>query len=415
MILRDKNKNLLIEETQISELAKQFGTPIYAYSEKQIRKNIQSLKTSLSKHFEKFQILYAIKANSNPHILRIFQEEGLGADCSCEGEIFIAEKLGFSMKDSIYTANYQLEEDLARASQKGIILNLDDYNQLDELCKISKPEIISFRINPGIGRGGFEGIVTGGTDAKFGFPYEETEKAYRKALDLGIKRFGIHMMTGSNNLEPFYFAEITQKIMTIAGESLSKLGIQLEFVDIGGGFGIPYTENESEIDLDLTFKLTSDAFYEGVKKYSLGNPKLIVEPGRFLVGNAGVLISQVTHVKQTYKRFAGLDAGMSTLLRPSLYEAYHKILIDRKSEQNEKYFLTGQICENSDIHPQEREMPNLEQGDLAVITDVGAYGFVMSSHYNHRPKPAEILVSGKNVKLIRRAETLEDIWQKIEA
>jgi len=328
-------------------------------------------------------------------LLNILKEEGLGADCSSPGEIYIAQKVGFPMEKSTYTGNYESHADFQAAIQSGIILNLDDYHRLEEVVSIAKPELISFRINPGIGRGGFEGIVTGGTDAKFGIPYEETRTAYQKAMEAGIKRFGIHMMTGSNILEPLYFAEITQKLCAIAGEALEGLNIRFEFINIGGGFGIPYTEEEEEIDLDHTFKLVSEAFYDNVKKYRLGDPELVIEPGRYLVGNAGVLISRVNHVKKSYRKFVGLDAGMNTLLRPALYKAYHRILIDGPSKNKKQHYLfTGQVCENSDIHPGEREYPEIKPGDIAVILDAGAYGFSMCSHYNNRPYPAEVIITG---------------------
>lgn len=415
MIRKDeKNGCYFIEGVAVKELAEQFGTPIYAYSENRIRKNIENLRRAISPCFAKFRIQYPIKANSNPHILRIIQSEGLGADCSSPAEIYIAQKTGFPMNRSTYTGNYESLEDLKTAAETDILINLDDYRRFDDILKFKKPDLISFRINPGIGRGGFEGIVTGGTDAKFGIPYEETRDAYRHALSAGVKRFGIHMMTGSNILEPLYFAEITQKLTTIAGEALEGLGIGLEFINIGGGFGIPYTEEESEMDLHHTFKHIAEMFHDNVKKYRLGNPELVVEPGRFIVGNAGALISQVTHVKHSYRSFVGLDAGMNTLLRPALYKAYHQILIDGKPKSDSaKYLVTGQICENSDIHPLERNFPEPEAGDIAVICDAGAYGYAMSSNYNNRPRPAEVLVSGKSYREIRNRETIEDIFRNV--
>lgn len=414
--VHSKNHKILIENIAASELAEKYGTPIYVYSENKIRENIRKLKSAISTYFKKFNIQYPIKANSNPHLLKIIKDEGLGADCSSPAELYIAQKIGFPLNKSTYTGNYESTADLKTAVESGIRINLDDYHRLNELLSFTKPELISFRINPGIGRGGFEGIVTAGTDAKFGIPYEEVNEAYKKALDAGIRNFGIHMMTGSNILEPFYFAEITQKLTTIAGEALSDMNIKLDFINIGGGLGIPYTDQETEIDLDLTFKLVAEVFHDNVSKYNLGNPELVVEPGRYLVGNAGVIVSRITHVKKSYRNFIGIDAGMNTLLRPSLYKAYHRILIENKSGESSnsnQYLITGQICENSDIHPIEREFQNVQAGDIAVILDTGAYGYCMSSNYNNRTRPAEILISNKETRLIRKAEEINNLFHGV--
>ena len=414
------NHQISIEGMAVSDIAEKYGTPVYVYSQAKIKENINKLRSALQTYFKKFNIQYPVKANSNPHLLRIIKGEELGADCSSPAELYIARKVGFPLNKSTYTGNYESISDLRAAVESGIRINLDDHHRLNDLLALTRPEIISFRINPGIGRGGFEGVVTAGTDAKFGSPYEEIHQAYQSALEAGIKRFGIHMMTGSNVLEPFHFAEITQKLTTIAGEALSDLNIKLEFINIGGGLGIPYMEDEIEIDLDQTYKLVGEVFHDHVSKYNLGDPELVVEPGRYLVGNAGVIISRVTHVKKSYRNFVGIDAGMNTLLRPALYRAYHRILIDGRSAalssqsgDIDHYLVTGQVCENSDIHPMERPFSSVRIGDLAVILDTGAYGYGMSSNYNNRPRPAEVLVSDKQTSLIREAEKIGDLFRGV--
>ena len=400
-----------LEEAFLADLAAQYGTPLYVYSEKQIRENVRRLKTAMSRHLQKFRIQYAIKANSNPHILAILKEEGVGADCSSPAELWVAQRVGFAMNRSLYSGNFESDADLEAARKANIIINMDDYHRLPDLAKTGLPEVLCFRINPGIGRGGFEGIVTGGTDAKFGVPYEETRQAFQTALKLGIRRFGVHMMTGSNNLEPLYFAEITQKLLAIVGEAVEGLAATIEFMDIGGGFGIPYSTEEKPLDVERTFELIAREFYRGVASFGLGDPELVVEPGRYLVGNAGVLLARVTHVKQSYRRFIGLDAGMQTLLRPALYKAFHRIWFDGKRPSgNASALVTGQICENSDIHPAARPAEGVRPGDLAAVLDVGAYGYAMSSNYNNRPRPAEVLVTGNSARLIRRRETDADIF-----
>ncbi|RMG22071.1 MAG: diaminopimelate decarboxylase, partial [Methanobacteriota archaeon] len=389
---------------------------LYVYSAGNIREKIRSLKSVLDKYFPDYRIQYPIKANSNLHLLKLIREEGLYADCSSPGEVFLARKAGFEMSLSTYTGNYESIADLKAAFDAGMIINLDDFHRLNDLLTVGKPKIISFRINPGIGRGGFEGITTGGTDAKFGIPYEKTREAYESALKAGFKHFGIHMMTGSNILEPFYFAEITQKLTMIAGEALEGLGIQLEFINIGGGLGIPYTEEELPLDLETTFKHVAEVFHENVARYNLGNPTLVIEPGRYIVGDAGILVAEIQHVKHSYRTYVGIDAGMNVLLRPALYGAYHRVSINGKPD-NEKdglnCFITGQVCENSDIHPVERILPDPQPGDLLIIHEAGAYGYAMSSNYNNRPRPAEVLVDGDTIKLIRYRESPEDLLKDI--
>ncbi len=202
----------------------------------------------------------------------------------------------------------------------------------------------------------------------------------------------------------------------IAGEALQGLNIRLEFINIGGGLGIPYTEEEQPLDLEETFKHVAQVYYENVQKYNLGDPVLIIEPGRFIVGDAGILVSRVQHIKKSYRTYVGIDAGMNTLLRPALYNAYHRIEINGKQREQGSTlhcFVTGQVCENSDIHPVERQLQDPQKGDLLIIRDTGAYGYAMSSNYNNRPRPAEILVEGDSFRLIRTRETNEDLLKGI--
>ena len=418
-MLATQEGKLSIEGLGLASLAEKFGTPLYVYSAAQIRQNIQHLQDCLQEFFPSYRIQYAVKANSNPHVLRIIQATGIGADCSSPLELRLAQQMRFPMQRSTYTGNYESRDDLERAVASGVNLNLDDHHRLDEMRAWGLvPEFVSFRINPGIGRGGFEQIVTGGTDAKFGFPYEETRIAYQKALAMGIKRFGIHMMTGSNILEPFYFAEITQKIFTIIEDSLGDLGIELEFINIGGGLGVPYTPDEQNLDLRQSFKMVAEVFQRNLARLKIGNPEIAMEPGRYLVANAGVLLSRITHVKHSYRNYIGIDAGMSSLLRPAMYKAYHQLRIDGRedfvSDQRQHHYrICGQICENSDIHPVDRHFLEPKTGELMVIENAGAYGFTMSSNYNNRPRPAELLIDQREAKLIRQRETEADVLRNV--
>ncbi|MFK8137550.1 MAG: diaminopimelate decarboxylase [Bdellovibrionales bacterium] len=413
MLQFNENK-ISVEGIPATELIEKFGSPVYIYSEDQIKKNIEKLKSVLHTYFEDPRIQYAVKANTNPHILKIVKETGIGADCSSPLELKLSQKMGFDMTRSTYTGNYESMYDFNTAFESGVNINLDDHERLDDLLKVGVPEFISFRINPGIGRGGFEQIVTGGTDAKFGMPYEQTRIAYQKAKKAGVKRFGIHMMTGSNILEPFYFSEITQKIFAIIEDSINDLGIELEFINIGGGLGVPYTHDEEDLNLDQSFRLVSEVFKKNLKSLNIGKPQIAIEPGRYVVANAGVLLSTVTHVKESYRNYIGLDAGMSTLLRPSIYKAFHKIYLDGRGTNSKKlYRVCGQICENSDIHPGDRPYESPEAGDIAVIDNAGAYGFTMASNYNNRPRPAEVLLQKNGPKIIREKEMETDVLRNV--
>lgn len=400
---------LNIANHDIKELAINYGTPLYVYDKQAIKENYFKLNDAFKKYYDKTKIHYSVKANSNVSVLQIFEQIGCGVDCSSPFELMLAQYAGFTDDRILYTGNYESNSDFSNMSGLNLRINLDDITSFSRMTKVHSPEIISFRINPGIGKGGYEGITTGGTDAKFGVPYEKALYAYELAQKNGYSRFGIHMMTGSNNLEPYYFAQVVEKLMMIAGSIFNKLNIVPEYIDIGGGFGIPYENDDEVLDIDLTAKLVTEVFQEKCDKYGFGKPDLLMEPGRYLVGNAGWLISKVTGIKHSYKHFVGLDAGMSTLIRPALYGARHRTYVYGKDVPEWNVNICGQICENSDIFSKNVFLPSVDEGDILVMSDVGAYGYVMSSNYNNRPRPAEVLIDGDTVELIRRRETFDDM------
>ena len=400
----------MITNETIRSAMEKAGTPVYIYDLDKIRENCIRILEAFRKYYPETEVHFAVKANSCPAVIREVEKTGLKVDCSSPFELLLSEKCGFSKDRIMYTGNYESPEDLDYATKKAGLINLDDVLSFERLKKVCIPEIVSFRINPGIGKGGFEGVVTGGVDAKFGVPYESAEEAYRLALNEGVKRFGIHMMTGSNNLEPWYFAEITDKLMLIAGKVFNKLGITPEYVDIGGGFGIPYSDNENEIDLDETAKLVTEKFIETNRKFGFGTPVLRLEPGRFITGNAGILVSKVTGKKSSYRNYLGVDAGMNSLLRPALYSASHRIETPFTEKRELKSTdVCGRICENSDIFSRNIMLPELKEGDVVVFKDAGAYGFVMSSNYNGRPLPAEIAIKNNEPVYIRKSLSPEEM------
>lgn len=393
------------------ELAEKHGTPLYVMAEDRIRNNYRVLYNAFSKHLKKFEIYYAVKANSNLSVLSILRQEGANSDCSCVEEIELARLAGFSTDKLLFTGNYNSDKDLKFALEKGVKINMDGLSIAERLFEFGIPPVISFRINPGMGEGKFEGLIFGGSDTKFGIDEKTALKAYELAKAKGVKRFGIHMMAGSCILREDYFSTVTEMLMEIAQRISKELKIEFEFINAGGGFGVPYRPDEKELDIDGVAKSMSEIFNSYVDQGHLGEPHLLIEPGRYIVGDAGMILAKVHSIKEGESTYVGLDAGMSTILRPALYGAYHHMyLANRLNEApKNKINICGQICENTDILAKDREFPDVKIGDIVAIHNAGAYGYAMSSQYNTRPRPAEILVCNGISELIRERETLDDL------
>ena len=413
--LENRNGILYVGNCNTLELAKIYDTPLYVYDENRIRENYKNLYNAFSSNYKKFKLYYAMKANNNPALIKILKSKGAGIDVSCPAEIYLAKKIGFQSSNMLYSGVYHRNEELKYALDNNVPINLEDISQIERLFKLGKPKFISFRINPGIGSGKFKGLVFAGIDAKFGIIERDVMKAYEKAKNYGVKNFGIHMMSGSCVLDENYFVEITQKLMDIAGAVSQKLNISFDFVDIGGGFGVPYQPDEKELDVYAVGKKECQKFKEKIEQYNLGEPVLLAEPGRYLMCDAGILLAKVHSIKNAYKKFIGVDAGMNTLIRPMMYGAYHEILLANKldAKPKEKVNIVGPICENTDQIAKDRMMPEISQGDLLAVLNVGAYGFGMSSQYNNRPRAAEVLVNNGKHELIRKRESFDDLINKV--
>ncbi len=448
------NGVLYIGGVSALELAERYGTPLYVYDEQTIRNRYRKLVATFSKYYPKFKCFYAVKANNNLAVLKILKEEGAGLDCSCPAEIYLAEKAGFSKDKMLYSGVYHSNAELEFGVKAGVAMNLEDVSQINRLVGVCKrlnkwPEVLSFRINPGMGKGNVAGNVFGGKDAKFGVIEDQAVLAFKKAKEAGFKRFGIHMMTGSCVLDAGYFEAVTSKLLDICGKIRKELGIKFEFVDIGGGFGVSYHPGEKDLDLDETASRVAKVFGDKVKRYDLGDPELKIEPGRYIVCESGILLTRVHSIKNGYKRFIGVDAGMNTLMRPALYNAYHEIYVANKLNEHllanndadkndtqvakaaskkstvlmsdkekqklgwEKVNVCGQICENTDQFAKDKFLPHIEEGDVLVLLNAGSYGFAMGSQYNNRPMCAEVLVNQGVMKstyeLIRRRQGFDDL------
>ena len=377
-------------------LAKEFGTPLYVYDKQIILQRIHDLKENLLQA----HICYAIKANQNLSILKLIAQQGLGVDCSNRIELELAEKAGFDLKKSVFTSTNPSDEDLKKALDSGVLMNIDHLSIFKRLQKIGLPKRISFRINPGFGNGKFPEIDVGGKGSKFGMSQELAIECYKLAKESGIEQFGIHMMTGSCILDENYFEKLILTIEKIAENIEKVVGINFEWIDIGGGLGVPYEPFEKPLNLK--------SFGEKIARVKKSSATLVIEPGRFIVAQSGTLLTTVTTRKET---FVGVDAGMTTLIRPMLYGAYHPIVLanDISAPETEIYTVVGPICESTDCFAKDRALPMIKEGDILAIQITGAYGFTMSSQYNGQPRPAEILIENGAYSVIRKKETTEDL------
>ena len=404
--------HLIKDKPLLESLAKKYGTPLYLYDKKQLVKNINGMDKVLGKYFKKYRICYTIKANSNPNLVRILKSKvpDLGADCSSPGEIHAANLGNILSKECLYTGNYESEDDLKVAIENKVHLNLDDINSFKRIKKYSIPNEISFRLNPGFGKGAFSQITTGGVDSKFGVPRSKIIDAYGLAKANGVKKFGIQCMTGSGILDAKYFPKLMNEILNIANSIMRELNINFEYINMGGGYGIPYKDEDASLDIDEVFSNVSKVFHKFFSREKI--PEFWIEPGRSIVGNTGILLCKVTGIKNSYKNFVGLDAGMETLMRPALYNAYHRIYkVGNPQEKHSQITdITGRICENTDRLAIDRSFPKVKVNDLIAVMDVGAYGFSMSHQFCNRPRAAEVLLDNNNGVLIRKRETIQDLF-----
>lgn len=393
-------EELEINGIPASEITEQHGTPLYIYDAAKIRDQYRRLSSAFRENFENSSINYAVKSNPNPAILELLSEEGAGFDCASMAEMKAALEYA-EPENIIYTAPFPPEEELNFAAEHGMTVNYNSINAFERSEEL--PERVSFRIDPGIGKGDF-GLTLGG-GSKFGVEEQNAVEAYRKAKEAGVERFGIHMMTGSGVLESEYFGKVTRKLAEIAENISEELDIVFEFIDIGGGLGVPYRPEEDELDVESVAENVSGAF-EG---YELGDPEVMMEPGRFLVAESGYLVARVQDVLEKEKTYVGLDSGMHHFLRPMLYDAYHEITAVNPSEDKMTADIVGLVCENTDTFAENREISHVEAGDLVAIHDVGAYGFAMASNWNTRPLPPEVMV-GEEPEVIREPQEDSDVF-----
>jgi len=393
----------------VDQIAEHYGTPFHIYDEVGIRETGERLKQAFS-GIDGFREYYAVKALPNPKILKLMFDMGFGADCSSIPELILSRQLGATGEEIMFTSNNTDPNEFAAAAlEGGCILNLDDISLIDKVPDF--PELICFRYNPGPRRTG-NVIIGNPVEAKYGVTHDQVIGAYRKAQEKGAKRFGLHTMVASNELDYTYMVETARMVLEVAELVEAELGIRFEFVNIGGGFGIPYQPDQQALDIETMAQEITAQFSEFKQKHGYA-PRMYMESGRFMTGPHGCLVSTAINHKDTYRKYIGLDACMSSLMRPALYEAYHHIDVVGKEDQekSEVYDVVGSLCENNDKFAVQRELPPIDEGDLVVIHDSGAHGHAMGFQYNGRLRPKELLLKADgSVELIRRAETVNDYF-----
>ena len=409
--LTEVDGKLNIDQVSVDQLAREYGTPLYVYIEKRIIENYTRLRDTLNCLYTRSRVLYSVKANTNLEILRLLRRQGSEIDVVSPGEVYLALKAGYLPDQILFTGTSVSEEEMRWLVEQGTRLTIDSISQLKRLLTFHVPETLSFRVNPEIGAGHHEHVITAGPYAKFGVWDEDAVKAYAQAEEVGVKRFGIHMHIGSGISEVQHYIKALERLLEIAVKVRDRLGIGFEYVDIGGGIGVPYRQEEEEINLDTFLGELIAFFKDKIKLHGLGTPELWLEPGRFIVADAGVLLTRVTTLKNNpFRSYVGVDAGFNTLVRPTMYGSYHEILnASNPSGERGIYDVYGPLCESGDVFARDRPLSHPREDDILAILNTGAYGFSMSSQYNSRPRPAEVMVRNGESYLIRTRESLKDL------
>lgn len=415
-----QNSRLHINGQDCVALAGRYGTPLYVTSEDRVVELFGNYKKALAARYPKVQVLYAAKANGNLALLRALAQKGAGADIFSSGELELALAAGMAPEKLLFNGSSKSPVDLKLAVEKGVKVSLDSLDELHQLdsvaAKAKKTVSVSFRVNPALEVPTHPKIATGLATSKFGIPHKEIPAAYREALACpSIRPAGIHCHIGSQILDIEPFARAAEVMVRIAGE-LTDMGVKLEFIDLGGGLGIPYHHDTDPAPSaeDYAAKVVP-IFRAGMEACGI-TPELWVEPGRSLVADSTVLLTRVNSTKNAHKRFANVDAGFNLLIRPAMYDSYHEIIVANKADAplTSEYTVTGPICESGDILASDRNLPEVAAGDIIAVLDAGAYGYAMASQYNSRPRCPEVLLHGTQAALMRRGETLSDITAAME-
>lgn len=404
-------KKLPLESERLLSFAKKVGTPFYLYDGDEIEKNALEMISSFS-FAPSFTNYFAVKALPNVNILKMLSSLGFGADCSSLPELLIAQEAGLKGDKIMFTSNDTPPDEFKKAIELGAILNLDDISHIERVREVnnnSLPDTISFRFNPGRERTG-NAIIGNPVEAKYGLTRDQLFSAYNICKDEGVKHFYLHTMVASNELDESYIVETARMLFSLVKEIKVKCGVTIEGVDLGGGVGIPYKEEQNRIEWKSLASKIEELYRSMILSNNLGPLKISFECGRAITGPYGYLVSTVRHVTEKYKSYVGLDASMADLMRPALYGAYHHITVLGK--ENEKkdhiYDVTGSLCENNDKFAINRALPQVERGDIVVLHDAGAHSHAMGFNYNGKLRHAEYLIKNGKISKIRRDESYSD-------
>ena len=415
-------KKPFVTKAQLDEIVKTYPTPFHLYDEAGLRVNARQVNAAFAWN-PGFREYFAVKANPNPALLKLFREEGCGADCSSLTELMLAEKCGFQGQEIMFSSNNTLAEEFQMADRLGAIINLDDLTLVDFLEESIGhiPETVFCRYNPGgvftLGESkeGFQ-VMDNPGDAKYGMTRPQIAEAFKALRDKGAKYFGIHSFLASNTISNDYYPELAGILFRLAVELKEETGCDIRYINLSGGIGIPYRPGEPANDIDLIAAGVRKKYEEILVPAGMGDVKLCGELGRFMAGPYGCLVTKVIHFKHTYKEYVGVDACAADLMRPAIYGAYHHITAAGKEDApcTQTVDITGSLCENCDKFAVDRSMPPLEIGDLLVIHDTGAHGHSMGYNYNGKLRSAELLLQEDgSVRLIRRAETPDDYFATV--
>lgn len=391
------------------QLIEKYGTPLYVYNENILRKRCRDIKGLID--YPNFNVNYSPKANSNLELLKIVRNEGLRVDAMSPGEIHVALMAGFRPDEIFYICNNVSQEEFLFAIHAGVKISVDSVSQLELYGRLNPGGKVAFRLNPGIGAGHHDKVKTAGQKTKFGIEISQIPDVKRVIEEYNLQLIGINQHIGSLFMDSDAYLASSHNILSVAAEF-----DDLEFVDLGGGFGIPYRKQENQTRLDL--KDLGGKLSELIRSWVKGYGKEIefkVEPGRYIVAESSILLGQVNAVKTNYGvKYIGTDLGFNVLIRPTMYDSHHDVELYRKEDKpsmkQETVRIVGNICETGDIIAKDRNLPEIFENDIIGVLDSGAYGYSMSSNYNNRLRPAEVLIeAGGNPRLIRRRDTFEDL------
>lgn len=409
--MEEEHLELPFDVAVAESIVNEYGSPLYVYDEAGIRATAGRLSQAFS-WSEGYKNFFAVKATPTPGVLKLLAEEGMGFDCSSRSELLMVQRMGISGADIFFTSNNTPREDFELAIEMGAVVNIDDLSQVPvfiDALNNHRLERVAARYNPGNLKEGND-IIGKPEEAKYGMSLEQLVETFEMLKSQDISEYGLHTMVASNELDQRYFAETAEILLNAVDEIERRVGIKFSFVNLGGGFGLNYRPGQAPLDIDEV----SSGIRQVFEQHHRHDLRVCTENGRYVTGPHGYLLTRVRYVMQKHKVYLGVDASMHNLMRPGMYGAYHHITVLGKEGSGRIYDVVGALCENNDKFAIDRELPEVEPGDLLVIHDAGAHGHAMGFNYNGLLRSAEILLdSNGGTKLIRRAETTEDYFKTI--